>query len=1652
MRCLIDLISDLLPACRRRRVHAIPGSSVAAVYAVLALTHLGQAWAQVDVSQMGQPVYRYRIDVPPGVRDMVPEVTLQYDGSSQGIAGEGWRLAVGSTIGRCAATVATDGARSPVRNITSDKLCLDGKRLIQTDASGNPLPFPQTGDSLGLTSGYREFRSEIDSYARIRAYGAANGDVNNGPAYFKVWTKAGQIFELGAGPSADANSGALLSASSSGAAIAWGVARISDTAGNYIDFKHQQSSVPWGSGPSAGSPLPGIEWRLAEIDYTGNVNAAQSPTNRVVFEYEDRPTNGVSPMDANEAFHLGTKSVQVARLRAVTTYVNSPYQGARYAGGGTAVKKFVLAYETGARTGRSRLKTITACNGAGSRCFKPTAFDYKDGSGDAYVRSTTFNLQTEDLRNGSGTTGVFAADFDGDGKTDILRWSDTPASNRLFLSNGDGSFRPVPVGTGAGQFNVTDQNLGRSDGCYYTVVADFNGDGLPDLLRFAGAATSAGTSCPVPRNHYLYLNQGDGSFSAPKPLTGLQQLERVVSKPTTDCIHPSQSEATSLCTEPGVKRGWSSGYTFYLLDVDGDGKMDIVFAQLPGVLPTTSPKDPCPQTQCTWIYKGDGLGGFTDITPAGSVHLSMYSAPDTLNAVGQPTHVIDIDGDGLYDIVRTNSGSFRSLGNGTFDAPTDAQFCGYSIDFNGDGVNDCLQVLGAASSLISLQWGDGTGRSIAADNSNLKGLGTELFGTGLGIAVLDLNGDGRDDILRWKDGGDNKLFLSLGDGTFQASGTFNLAGGDAELRNSAGSTSFIAGNFTGYGQTELLRLKDGSHQLYVKSDPTPPDQLWRVVTPAGQETSWVSQPLSHLTADGVGNRYLSDRGTSNAAVYPDVDLTPSIQVVTTLIEDSGVGSAANKTVNRTEYAYRGLKTSLNGRGTLGFRQRLSQGVGGSGAPLSVKEEYAQTYPYIGLRSRTEVFASTVGAQADSNRLRSVVASYCDQTSTEITEFCASSAKLRRPYVRQTVESGWELNGEALPVTTVVSSVNEFGDTTASTKSTTGVAAGISQTFSQTTTSQYESPHIDADNWILGRLTRRTVTNTVPNNLNDIATFAGTGANALATTLHSSASLSDVVLGNIAVGGVKSGQATLSNTGRGAIVVAQSSMAVSGANVQLVGNNCPASLKEGESCTINVSVTPTAVSAYSGSVTVVTGGGTKTSAVSATGVAPAVVITPQSSNWGVVGSASDSGDWLTVTNQSDVSVRITGHSVASGPAGMWAWQGIPDAGYCQVGSTVLAPGASCKTFFGMGTVTSGSYGAANQIAYQAVNAPATTFSVQQGYSFSVATSTVNAGSLDFGNVQMSGTSASQSFTLTNNAVNGGALLNLSISLVGVSPASYGLSHNCAGALAAGASCTVNVSFSPTAIANGVTAAVAISGGYARIAGGVVDSSKAVGTSVSLSVPVSGNGLGSAISVASNSATGLSANLNDSNATGSVTFANGGNAPATLNMSGLSGAFSVSPADCAIAAGGTCTVTVTMSPISAGTQGPQTLVATGGSTGQAATTVSGTVNAPSLSLSASSISFGTVSRGLVKSLSVTVTNSGTGTALGLKSSVSPSSNTAGRYTSSVCSSLAPGASCSLTVTYDATCNGGSLTGTVTLNGINFPALNFTATAANASGRCV
>jgi len=78
------------------------------------------------------------------------------------------------------------------------------------------------------------------------------------------------------------------------------------------------------------------------------------------------------------------------------------------------------------------------------------------------------------------------------------------------------------------------------------------------------------------------------------------------------------------------------------------------------------------------------------------------------------------------------------------------------------------------------------------------------------------------------------------------------------------------------------------------------------------------------------------------------------------------------------------------------------------------------------------------------------------------------------------------------------------------------------------------------------------------------------------------------------------------------------------------------------------------------------------------------------------------------------------------------------------------------------------------------------------------------SLSFGNVATGSTGSPQPVTLTN--IGGAALAISSIAVSGANSGDFGQTNNCGSAVAAGASCTINVTFSPTTTGNRISSVV------------------------------------------------------------------------------------------------------------------------------------------------------------------------------------------------------------------------------------------------------
>lgn len=1077
------------------------------------------AQAQLAVSDTGSAAYTYAIPVPPSIGGMAPNIALNFSsGGVNGPGGNGWTLQGVSAISRCPHTKAIDGVSKTVTYDANDKLCLDGQRLIQTDADGvtvnggvvNPgfgNPFQQN-DSLGLTTGWREFRTEKDAFARVRAYGALGGSVANGPAYFTVWTKNGQVSEYGV--NANALSSANIVAQGRSTGVVWAVSRISDVVGNYVDFKYEQRSFAWGSGLTSGSPNPGMEWNLTEIRYAGN--GAQVPTNKVVFDYtggRDLATNVVQ--DATEGYHAGAKVVSVRRLAAIRTWINWPNANVVPPATAVKVKTIKLTYDTGPSTKRSRLREVRECVGiAETQCLPPTIFTYSSGGNEAFQPNAVFaansQLTTMVMQSVTGSHGILLNDFNGDGKTDILRWGSNPADNRLLLSNGDGNFTQ----TSFAQTTPADTFF-KENGCYTTMVIDIDGDGVGDLFRYSGPRNLDGGNCSSYGPITIYKSS-NGTLT-PLTYTG-PTLERSISGRLIACTPQNQTKLE--CN----RDSYSRGANFFFLDVDADGKPDLITTERPAQsFQSQDGNAPCQQNVCTRVYKGNGTGGFSEIA-SNLARFTAYYEPTRGSGLNAPRNIRDANGDGLQDIVGVralNPGApiaFRSRGDGNFDAFPGDVGCANPIDFNGDGRPDCLLPGPAASNnklLVSTGSTSQPPPFVAA--FNLTSSDHDLEATTAGFSIVDFNLDGKHDIIRWRDDAAlNRIYLSNGDGTFSTSTTFNLNTNQRRLKKSDGTADFVVDDFKGNGSPQILRLRaspnggeETTNQLYEKMGQGQPDQLISVVSPTGLATTLTWVPLSASASGSLGARYVSDRWTANAASLPRVDITAPIPIVATVTTDSGVGGARVA----TEYRYTGLKAATDGRGLLGFREVRRQRTGPDGSALTTVTVYEQRYPYTGTESQTETYRSPLDPLSGALLSRSVYL-YCDTTAlpsaaaaaaTALSSSvsCPVTAKVQRPYLLRTVELGWELNtGSALPMLTTTNSYNSSGDPTSIVVQATGSTLGINQTVTKTTTNTYQTNDTSGDSWILGRLQRATQQNTVPNSLGAVPITAGNAPFATAT--------------------------------------------------------------------------------------------------------------------------------------------------------------------------------------------------------------------------------------------------------------------------------------------------------------------------------------------------------------------------------------------------------------------------------------------------------------------------------------------------------------------------------------------------------------------------
>ncbi len=380
-------------------------------------------------------------------------------------------------------------------------------------------------------------------------------------------------------------------------------------------------------------------------------------------------------------------------------------------------------------------------------------------------RGTGDFAPSEFIATGYGPTNVAVADFDKNGISDlsVLNLADRTAT--ILYGNGPSMLTKVND-PGVPGFSVT---------------ADFNGDGFPDLANSSDTKTfqlpngSIGFETPVD----IRLGSGDGTFQAPTRLDvsgfGLAigdfnrdgNVDLVVTDMAVTHVLLGNGDGTfanDLSSSTGLIAYRFSEETYgnvHVGDFNGDNISDLLFTSFryeKGVKSYMS------------IVLGNGDGTFS-LPQVYGPYGSYESVADVV--------VADFNGDGKSDVAATFfdlnvvTDSFRSfrlrLGGSTLGAEIILPILATNIiagDFNGDGKTD-LVVSDLSRMILRLYPGNGDGTFRAP--VKFSGSGTQSNGRlnlVTNLITSDVNGDGRLDIVAQFATG-VQIHPGNGDGTFQ---------------------------------------------------------------------------------------------------------------------------------------------------------------------------------------------------------------------------------------------------------------------------------------------------------------------------------------------------------------------------------------------------------------------------------------------------------------------------------------------------------------------------------------------------------------------------------------------------------------------------------------------------------------------------------------------------------------------------------------------------------------------------------------------------------------------------------------------------------------------------------------------------------------------
>lgn len=625
------------------------------------------------------------IEVPAGRNGTQPRLALSYNSNaSNGIAGVGFSLQGLPTITR-----------------------MNYGRGIKYD--GQDTYAGPEGRLIVLLGGI--YHAENESWSKYEPLGSDNLTLNAGnkcgdsACTWRVTDRSGMVYIYGG--TNGATVGAVDSAGTalySGAIRVWALRSITDLSGNYYEVEYYQNS---------GQFYP------KKIVYTLGGGASKHYTVTFSYDQSSRPDKEVS--------YAQSSFVQTNwRLTEVLVEAQQPIWW--IFSWTVQVRRYALGYDTTPGLLVSRVKTWQEFDSANNS--KPAVtFDWSNGTDNFQIWSKYFPTG-----EGLGNYRHYFADVNGDGRTDLIQISVHGYAGFIALAGTDGNFNvwshSFPTGEGNGNyrhyladvngdgradliqisvygnagfialagpdgnFNVWSHSFptGEGNGNYHHYFADVNGDGRADLIQisvhgYAGFIALAGSDGNFNVwTHGFPTGEGDGNYH--------HHLADVNGDGRADLIQMSvhgYAGFIALAGTDGNFNVWSHGfptgegdgnYSHHFVDVNGDGRADIVQMSRPG--------------NAGYI----GLAG-----PDGNFNIWSNSFPAGEYGGNYRHMFADVNGDGRTDLIQTTvygsvgwiafgtaGGNFNVWSQSFPTGEVSGLYRHYMADTNGDGRPDLIQM------------------------------------------------------------------------------------------------------------------------------------------------------------------------------------------------------------------------------------------------------------------------------------------------------------------------------------------------------------------------------------------------------------------------------------------------------------------------------------------------------------------------------------------------------------------------------------------------------------------------------------------------------------------------------------------------------------------------------------------------------------------------------------------------------------------------------------------------------------------------------------------------------------------------------------------------------------------------------------------------